>query len=331
MVLPAIDPLLLSELAVGVVALYTLVTGAGTAIDSLLGLARRYEMPEVLIGRTIVAVGTSLPELSAHVTASIGMLSGALAYETTSAVVLGGNMGSSTTQQLLLFGILLLGFGRIDLSDRLLVDTFVPMIAGLLLTLAVSLDGTVSRVDGAVLLVAFGAYLGFSYIRREDFLPAHGTPSTNVSKDVLLAVVMLVLVLLSASVLLAVIQDVVAGVLLGSSMVGVLTLGIASSFPELSTVIDGVRRKTPTVAIGTLVGSNIVNPLVGFGLGGAISTYHVPTSVVVWDLPFKIVTAVGLVLYVRYSDGTLTRHAGVTMIALYFVYIVGRMLLFPGQ
>jgi cation:H+ antiporter len=330
MVVPDIDPLLLSELAVGVVALYALVTGAGRSIGALLGLARRYDVPEVFIGLTIVAVGTSLPELGAHVTASIGIVSGALDYRTTSAVVLGGNMGSSTTQQLLLFAILLLGFGRIELSDRLLRDTFLPMIAGLVLTLALSWDGTVSRLDGVVLLVGFGAYVAYSYLRRQQ-MPVEGTPSTNVSRDLLIAVAMLVLVLLSASVLLAVIQDVVAGVLLGGSMVGVLTLGIASSFPELSTVLDGIRRKTPVIAVGTIVGSNIVNPLVGFGLGGVVSTYHVPDAVVVWDLPFKIVAAVGLVLYVWRNDGVLTRHAGVTLIGCYFVYLVGRMLLFPGQ
>ena len=330
MVVPDIDPLLLSELAVGAVALYALVTGAQRAIDALLGLARRYDVPEVLIGLTVVAIGTSLPELSAHVTASAGIVSGALDYRTTSAVVLGGNMGSSTTQQFLLFAILLLGFGRIELSNRLLTDTFVPMIVGLVLTLALSWDGTVSRIDGAILLVGFGVYLGFGYLRRQG-IPAQGAPSTNVARDSTVAVSMLGLVLLSASILLAVIQDVVAGVLLGGSMVGVLTLGIASSFPELSTVLDGIRRKTPIIAVGTLIGSNIVNPLIGFGLGGVISTYHVPVSVVVWDLPFKIVAAVGLLLYVRYKDGILTRHVGVTLIGLYFVYIVGRMLLFPGQ
>jgi cation:H+ antiporter len=330
MPVPDIDPLLLSELAVGVVALYALVTGAGKAIDALLGLARRYNVPEVLIGLTIVAIGTSLPELSAHVTASAGMLSGVLDYRTTSAVVLGGNMGSSTTQQLMLFGILLLGFGRIELSDRLLTDTFIPMVIGLILTLALSWDGTVSRIDGVILLVGFGVYLGFSYLRRQQ-VPMGGAPSTNVSKDALIAVLMLGLVLVSASILLAVIEDVTAGVLLGGSMVGVLTLGIASSFPEMSTVLDGIRRKTPIIAVGTLIGSNIVNPLLGFGLGGVISTYHVPDAVVVWDLPFKILATIGLLIYVRYNDGVLTRHTGMTLIGFYFVYIVGRMLLFPGQ
>ena len=330
MPIPDIDPALLSELAVGVLALFALVTGAGRAIESLLGLARRYNVPEVLIGLTIVAVGTSLPELSAHVTASIGMLSGALDYETTSAVVLGGNMGSSTTQQLMLFGILLLGFGQIELSDRLLTDTFVPMVIGLVLTLVLAWDGTVSRIDGIVLLVSFGVYLAFSYHRRQG-IPAQGAPSTNVSKDAILAVVMLGLVMVSASILLAVIQDIVAGVLLGGSMVGVLTLGIASSFPELSTVLDGIRRKAPIMAIGTLIGSNIVNPLIGFGLGGVISTYHVPNAVVVWDLPFKILATIGLLLYIRHREGVLTRQTGMALIGVYFAYIVGRMLLFPGQ
>jgi len=327
---PATDPLLVSQLALGAVALYTLVTGAGSAIDALLSLAYHYDVPEALIGVTLVAIGTSLPELGAHVTASVGILSGALDYRVTSAVVLGGNMGSSTTQQLLLFGILLLGYGRIDLPTRTLIDTVVPMTLGLVLTLLTAWDGTITRLDGTVLLVAFAVYLGYSYARRQPTV-AQGTASTNVTRDAATAVVMLALVLASASILLALVQDVVAGVVLGGSMVGVLTLGIAASFPELSTVLDGIRRKTPVVAVGTLVGSNVVNPLLGFGLGGAISTYHVPTAVVVWDLPFKIAAAVGLLVYIQYRDGVLRRHAGITLIGVYFVYIVGRMLLFPGQ
>lgn len=288
-------------------------------------------MPDVLVGLTVVAVGTSLPELAAHVTASVGILSGALDYRVGSAVVLGGNMGSSTTQQLLLFGVLLLGYGRIELSPRTLRDAFVPMVLGLLLALGIAWDGTVSRPDGAVLLVAFGAYLAYSYVRRDETVAVvGGDPSENVGRDAAVAAVMLVLVLASASVILAVVQDVTARVLLGGSIIGVLTLGVASSFPELSTVLDAIRRGTPVIAIGTLLGSNVVNPLVGFGLGGAVSTYYVPT-VVVWDLPFKTVTAVGLLVYLRYRGGVLPRRGGVPLIELYFVYIAGRLLLFPGQ
>jgi cation:H+ antiporter len=326
----AVDPSLVSALALGAVALYTLVTAASRALDALLALARRFAVPEALVGLTVVAVGTSLPELGAHVTASAGIVSGVLDYRVTSAVVLGGNMGSSTTQQLLLFGILLLAYGRMDLSTRAIVDTFAPMGAAIVLTLLVAWDGTIARLDGLLLLAAYGAYLGYSYRRHRGSAPP-GEPSANVPRDAVVAGTMLLLVLASASILLAVVDDVVASVLLGGSMVGVLTLGIAASFPELGTVLDGVRRRAPHVAVGTLVGSNVVNPLVGIGLGGTVSTYAVPPAVVVWDLPFKIAATVGLAAHLYRRGGTLSRRTGVYLIALYFIYVVGRLLLFPGQ
>ena len=326
----AVDPALASAFVLGAVALYTLVTAAGRALDALLALARRFGLSEALVGLTIVAVGTGLPEIGAHVTASAGIVSGVLDYRVTSAVVLGGNMGSSATQQFLLFGILLLGYGPVDLSTRALVDTFAPMIAALALTLLVAWDGTVSRLDGAVLLAAYAAYLAYSYVRHRGAAPA-GEPSANVPRDALVASAMLLLVLASASILLAVVDDVVESVLLGGSMVGVLTLGIAASFPELSTVLDAIRRRAPHVAIGTLVGSTVVNPLVGIGLGGTISTYAVPSAVLVWDLPFKIAVTIGLAAHLYRRDGLLTRRTGVSLVVPYFVYAVGRLLLFPGQ
>jgi cation:H+ antiporter len=87
---------ILPLLPVGAVALYTLVTAASRAIDRLVALAEHYDVSELLIGMTVLAVGTSLPELSAHLVASLGILSGALDYRTTSAVVIGGKTGSST-------------------------------------------------------------------------------------------------------------------------------------------------------------------------------------------------------------------------------------------
>ncbi|MEZ3117255.1 sodium:calcium antiporter [Halobaculum sp. MBLA0147] len=204
------------------------------------------------------------------------------------------------------------------------------MIVGLPLVLGLSFDGTISRLDGVILLVGFVVYIGYSYVRRQQ-TTADGPPSTNVGRDVVATVLLLGLVLASASVLLAVVEDVVAGVVLGGSMVGVLTLGIASSFPELGTVLDGVRRRTPIVAVGTLIGSNVVNPVLGIGLGGAISTYTVPTAVIVWDLPFKIVAAVALAGYARYRGNALDRRVGIYLVGAYFLYITGRVLLFPGQ
>lgn len=154
---------LLSQFAIGAVALYTLITAAQRAIDALLSLARYYQVSDVMIGMTVIAVGTSLPEISAHLVASLGILSGLLDYQVTSAVVLGGNMGSSTIQQTLLFGLFLVGYGQLQLSESFLRDSYLPMVIAIGLTLLVGFDGTISRVDGLVLLFAYSLYTVNTY------------------------------------------------------------------------------------------------------------------------------------------------------------------------
>jgi cation:H+ antiporter len=322
----------LLALAAGTAALAGLVKAAAIAVDRLLALARHYGLPEVVIGLFVLSVGTSLPEIGTHLIASVGILSGSLDYRVASGTVIGANMGSSTAQQLLLFGLLFVGFGRYTLTRTVLRRSYLPMLAVFLLLFVVAFDGTISRPDGVVLLLAVGAYAYHSFTRtaRAPVLPA-GAESRRVGRDALVAVGALAAVLASAFVVLSAVEAVVADLGLSGSMLGVLTIGIASALPELSTVLESIRRKTPSLAVGTLVGSNVVNLLVALGLGSAISTYAVPASVLLWDLPFKLAVGVGLLAYLRvFRDDTIARRDGFTLVVLYLVYVVGRLILFPG-
>ena len=329
--LPA--PSFLFQLLLGAVGLFLLVRSAGVAVDRLVALARHYDVPDTLIGMTVVAVGTSFPEIGSHVIASLGIAAGTLDYSVTSATVLGGNMGSSTAQQTLLFGLLVVGFGRFTLSRSFLRESYLPMVLAFVLTLAVAFDGTVSRVDGAILLLAYLTYTVYSVSRRERSESLDSTAdSANVPRDALLAALGLAGVLVGAYLVLDTVELVVDRLRLGGSIVGLITIGLAAALPELSTVVESLRRRTPNLALGTLVGSNIVNPLVGIGLGGVVSTYRVPSSVVLWDLPFKIFVAVALYLSVRYvSDGSVTRREGFYLVVAYFAFLSVRLLVFPGQ
>jgi len=323
---------ILTLVPVGAVALYTLVTAASRAIDRLVGLARHYHVSELLVGMTILAIGTSLPELSSHLVASLGILSGSLDYQTTSAVVIGGNTGSSTIQQFLLVGVLLIGYGSVDLSTRFVRRSYLPMLATFVVTLLLLWDGTVGRLDGAIMLALYGAYLTVSVATRERTQTLRAPSSAEPRRDALVAAGLLVLILLAATVVLSVVESVVALLDLGGSTVGVVTIGVAAALPELTTVVDAIRRQSPNVALGTLIGSNIVNPLVGLGLGGVLSTYYVPSAVVLWDLPFKLLVGAGVLGWAWYvNDGRLTRTEGITLLGLYFAFVIGRLLLFPGQ
>lgn len=328
----AVSGELLTQVAIGAVALYTLVTAASRAIDRLLALAEYYDVDEVLVGMTILALGTSLPELAAHVIASLGILSGVLDYQVTSAVVIGGNTGSSAVQQFLLVGVLLVGYGSLRLTPSFVRQSYLPMLGAIAATLVVAWDGTIGRLDGLVLLGLYVVYVALRITRRERTPSLREPPSANPRWDAISATVLLVLVILSATLLLSVIELVVDSLALGGSMVGVVTLGVAAALPELTTVMDAIRRRSPNIALGTLIGSNIVNPLVGIGLGGALSTYHVPTAVVLWDLPIKLVGGAGLLGVALYwRDGSFTRTEAASMLGLYFVFVVGRLLLFPAQ
>ncbi|RCU44232.1 sodium:calcium antiporter [Haloplanus salinus] len=323
---------LLTQIAIGTVALYTLVTAASRAIGRLLALAEYYDVDEVLVGMTVLALGTSLPELSSHLVASLGILSGVLEYQVTSAVVIGGNTGSSTVQQFLLVGILLIGYGTVHASRTFVYESYLPMLGAIGATMLVAWDGTISRLDGVLLLGLYLLYVGAIITRRGSTQSLREAPSKNPRRDTVVATGLLVLVLLSASLLLSVVEGVVDALAIGGSMVGVVTIGVAAALPELTAVMDAIRRRSPHVALGTLVGSNIVNPLVGIGLGGALSTYSVPSAVVLWDLPFKLIAGVGLLGWALYwRKGEFTRTEGGYMLGLYFAFLTGRLVLFPGQ
>jgi cation:H+ antiporter len=115
---------------------------------------------------------------------------------------------------------------------------------------------------------------------------------------------------------------------IGGSLIGVITLGVASALPELITAISGVHQGDSGISLGTLVGSNITNPLVAIGGGAIISRYWVPGPLVLWDLPWETVTGAVLWIILWLNKGKLGKWSAVYLIALYFVYITLRMLFF---
>lgn len=327
----ALPVFLLPWFAAGGAALYVLVRSAGVAVDRTVSLARHYDVPDALVAGVVVAVGTSLPEIAAHVIASLGILSGTLDYRVASATVLGGNMGSSTVQQTLLVGLFLVGVGRYEFTKTFVRWSYVPMVLASVLTLLLAWDGTVSRLDGLLLLGGYLVYLYYAIDRqrRREHLPV--PESLDVGRDAVISLLALAAVVASAYVVLTAAQAAVDALALGGSIVGVVTIGVAAALPELSTVLESVRRDAPHVAMGTLVGSNVVNLLVGIGLGGTISTYAVPPAVVFWDLPFRVAVGAGVLVYaLGPGHDALHRRNGYYLVALYFVFLGVHLLVFPG-
>lgn len=327
---------------VGLVLLAILVLSANFAVKKLVGIANYFHLSSTFIGMTVLSVATSLPEITSHVLASIGILRGTLDFRIGSAIVLGSNIGSDVVQQTLIMGIIVFLAGTLYFRRYFLWKSMVPMIATTVMCLVMGLDGSYSRIDGLILFTSFIAYCYYLFVdeRKHYKVEDNAVQSDELADDVpqnrqelvkdsLLTVVMIAILIAVASLVLNITELIVIRTGIGGSLIGVLTLGLASALPELTTALAGVRHKEYGVSLGTLVGSNITNPLVAIGGGALISTYAVPKPLVGWDLPWEILTGALLWTILWFNKGKLGKREGIYLVVMYFVYIFFRSTFFP--
>ena len=328
-------------IAVGLAALVLLVLGANYAVKKLIGIANYFKLSSTFMGMTVLSVATSLPEITSHFTASVNILSGTLDYQTGSAIVLGANIGSDVVQQTLIMGIVILLAGTLYFRRYFLWKSMVPMIGTTIMCLILGWDGNYSRIDGAILFGTFIAYTYYLYVDErkhykeednqinsselEEEVPANGR---EVLRDALITLALLVVIIGCATFVLSATEVIVDRTGVGGSLIGVVTLGVASALPELTTALAGIRHKEAGVSLGTLVGSNITNPLLAIGGGAMISTYAVPRPLIAWDLPWATLTGALLWAILWFNKGKLGKKSAIYLMAMYFIYIIFRGLFF---
>jgi cation:H+ antiporter len=318
---------LLTSILIGLGALGLLMWSAELAVKKILGILHHYGFSNTFGGLVIFSVSTSFPEMFAHFIASWGIITHTLDYRIASSTVLGANIGSDVIQQTLILGIVVFLLGKLKFEKGFLKTAYLPMIATTLETLILAWDGTLSRLDGLILVGTFVVYMLYLYHKEEEG-PHIMHKGGNSAWDFLIALGCMVLMLFSAHFLLSTTEDIVLATGLGGSLIGVISLGVASATPELFTAIYGLKQKATGLSLGVLIGSNITNPLVAIGGGALISTYWVPRPLVLWDLPMEAITASILLVYLLKKKGDLHRGGALYLICLYFVYLAVRFMYF---
>jgi len=328
-------------IGVGLLALALLVVGANYAVKKLIGIANYFKLSSTFMGMTVLSIATSLPEITSHFTASVNILRGTLDFQTGSAIVLGANIGSDVVQQTLIMGIVILLAGTMYFRRYFLWKSMIPMIGTTIMCLILGLDGNYSRIDGAILFGSFLAYTYYLYmderkhykeednqLQSEEVAEDAPTNGREVLRDAFITAVLLVVIIGCATLVLSATEVVVDRTGVGGSLIGVITLGLASALPELTTALAGIRHKEAGISLGTLVGSNITNPLLAIGGGALISTYAVPRPLVTWDLPWETLTGMMLWGILWFNNGKLGKKSAIYLIVIYFVYILFRSLFF---
>lgn len=321
---------LVQPLIQGGLALVVLMFAAERAVIKIHALADHFGFSCTFAGLTIFSLTTSLPEIFAHLTASVNILAGTMDYRIASGTVLGANIGSDVIQQTLILGLVVILMGGLKFSKEFLLTVYLPMIGTTLMCIILGWDGIYSRLDGLILVGTFAAYMVFLYYREEGRRLKgyfYTKDEVNVPWDSFIALSCMVLMIFSAHFLLLATENIVSATGLGASLIGVVTIGVASAAPELFTAISGVRQKAVGISIGTLIGSNITNPLLAIGGGALISTYWVPPPLIYWDLAMETITAALLLLYLLFKKepGHLGKAGAFYLIGLYVFYLVIRI------
>lgn len=300
-------------LAALVVALALLNKGADWLVEGASSLATIARVSPLIIGLTIVAFGTSLPELAVSVNASFAGDSG---------ISVGNVVGSNIANILLVLGIAAV-VKPLKLTRELVTrDSMLVAGAGALL-LVLALTGNLKWWHGAIMLVGFIAYLGHyihdALVKEKVDLPI--IRDTHGGVAVIMVGAGIVCILFGSDILVESAVVIAEAFGISKAVIGLTLIAVGTSLPELATSTVASKKGEADISIGNVLGSNVFNALLVLGLATLLVVDGIAIDpVMLWDMLFM--TLVCLVLVPTLKTGlTLTRAEGVFMLVLYAVYI----------
>lgn len=301
------------QLALLALGFVLLVKGADWFVDGAASVAAKLGIPQLVIGLTIVAMGTSAPEAAVSLTA---------AFHGNADITIGNVVGSNVLNVLIILGLAAVICPMKVARLTIFVDIPVTIAATLLL-LFLGLDGEISRLDGIILLVVFAAYLGYLFAMTKKGLITGESEEgeakiASVPKALLFTVLGLALIVAGSSCAVDAASAIATMLGLSERFIGLTIVALGTSLPELFTSVAAAVKKNPDMAIGNIVGSNIFNILFIVGLSGLI----IPVP---FAQPFRFDTVVAAVVMLLLFLLCLPRRhlgriAGVIMLAGYVAY-----------
>jgi len=303
------------------VGFIAVVWGADRFVYGAAGLASNWGVSRVVIGLTVVAFGTSAPEM---------LVSGIAAAAGSGEMGIGNAIGSNITNVTLVLGSAAV-VGTLSIHSRLLVRE-IPI---LFLAMAVSWwflwDGDLTRIEGLILLaglIAMVVWLAAQGAKQRSdaagpMFEDEGIPdSLPTSKAVPLFLVGLVVLLAGSRVLVWGAVDLARSLGVSELVIGLTLVALGTSLPELAASVAASRRGEQDIAVGNVVGSNIFNLLGVLALPGIIAPGAVSRTVVTRDFPIMMGATLLLLFMALNEANEIGSKRGLTLVAVFVIYFV---------
>ncbi len=309
-----------------IIGLVGLWLGTRWIISGAIGIAKRFNLSHSFVGVAILSVGTDLPEVFVSIKASILHLSGI----ESSGIITGNAIGSSISQITFILGVAGL-FLNFTMAKKELLRDGIALIASILILILFGIDGIITRLEGGILLTT---YLVYYFILLKS--PTEHTDDNSAGKEYSNSALAFFL-LAGFSLLIFSSHLVVENAMLlaenwgvAQSFVGITIIGLGTSLPELAVSVGAAIRKSAGMSIGNIIGSNIFDGFIPIGIGGVISTTNMDSNLLKFDLPALLAMTILVLIFLRTKRG-ISRIEGISLIAIFFLYIAIKIFYFEGK
>ncbi len=295
--------------------LYLLTTAADWLVHGAANLARRFGISSLVIGLTVVAFGTSMPEFVVSVDASLAGNPG---------IAVGNVVGSNIFNIAFILGVAAL-IQPITCSRTVIRRDVPVMITVAALMWYLSSDHLLSRVEAAALFVLLIVYTVYCYAKARGEAAVEQSESgetytpTTLKAEIWLIMTGLVAMIAGSKLLLHGSVAIAKSAGISDEVIGLTLIAAGTSLPELATSIVAALRGQSDIAIGNVVGSNIFNILGILGLAGMILPLDVSQHMVTIDCPYMFVVCLACLPIMR-TGFSITRFEGVLLLASYVFY-----------
>ena len=314
-------PLAILFLIIGFVFL---VKGADIFVEGSSSIAKKFKVPSIIIGLTIVAMGTSLPEAAVSVTASIA---------NKNALAVSNVIGSNIFNLMMVIGVCAI-MTPVAVNKATLKRDFPFSVICAILLLVLGLIGPMSlgHADGVIFLILFAGFIGLmirsamkaskegNAVASEEIEVAEEIKIMPVWKSLLFIVIGAVGIIIGGDVVVDSASNIAAKFGMSQTLIGLTIVSVGTSLPELVTSSVAARKNEVDMALGNAIGSNVFNILFVLGIAGAISPMAFLTENVI-DIVILLVFSLIVWLF-AWTKKEIKRGEGLIMVLLYVLYVV---------
>ena len=319
--------------------------GSKFVVISLENIADRLNISHIMVGLTILSIGTSLPEIAVSIMGGFDKLLGI--DPTIDGIVIGNKIGSFMTQITLIIGILAVS-QPIFVSKWELRREGPMLFISILIFLFFSLDGILTQFEALLMIIIYFLYLSLviwserhltkakleaNYLEKErldavSFEPVKSPrKESSTLRDVSFLLIGFIILVIAAEATLLSAHDISREFNIPENVIGIVIVGFGTSLPELVADLTAIRRGSFGIAVGDILGSNICDILLATGSGAILINFNVPLIILVFDIPVLFL-ALSLALYLLWSEKTLKRWEGCLLIGFYSVYVILKLVMF---